>query len=160
MVIDVFRPVKAVYLNGSFYCPGFFKRNIFISCGGPISWQSRKQTSVALSSAEAEYVSLASCIQEALWLNSLLMVFSPVHEYMLVNVDNMSAIQMAKNDQFHKRTKHIDIKYHFVRDSISKNQIKLKYCATELMSADFLTKGLTHNRLEYLKNKVGIISKC
>ena len=132
---------------------------IFISCGGPISWQSRKQTSVALSSAEAEYVSLASCIQEALWLNSLLVIFSPGHEYMLVNVDNMSAIQMAKNDQFHKRTKHISIKYNFVRDSVGKNLIKLKYCATEHMSADFLTKGLTHNRLEYLKNKVGIISK-
>ena len=130
---------------------------LFLLCGGPISWQSRKQSSVALSTAEAEFISLASAVQESLWLNNLISVFCRT-DSIVINVDNQSAICIAKNNQFHKRTKHVDIKYKFVRDCIDKGLVQLEYCCTELMLADFLTKGLTFVRLNMLKRCSGIVA--
>ena len=131
---------------------------IFSFCGGPISWQSRKQSSVSLSTAEAEFISLAGAVQEALWLNNLMIYFNDEHPPIEINVDNQSAISIAKNDQFHKRTKHIDIKFKFVKDSVDKNLIVLKFCGTETMIADFLTKGLTYERLNMLRRLIGVQS--
>lgn len=130
---------------------------LFKLCGGPISWQSRKQSCVALSTAEAEFIALANCIQEALWLNNILSIFMN-NNSIQINVDNQSAIHIAKNNQFHKRTKHIDIKFKFIRDCIEKKLVDVKYCCTELMLADFLTKGLTFERLNMLKFKSGVIA--
>ena len=86
-------------------------------CGASVSWKSKKQSCVALSTAEAEYMSLTSAAQEAIWLNRL---FAELHRKdtsrpAIVYEDNQSAISMTRNPQFHGRSKHIAIKYHFFR---------------------------------------------
>ena len=111
--------------------------------GGAISWRSKKQTSVALSTAEAEYVALASTAQEALWLQHLLtdLITEPLGS-MVIYEDNQSAITMTKGPQFHGHSKHISIKYHFIRDLVTDGTVEVKYCPTQEMIADMLTKGL------------------
>ena len=116
---------------------------LFLISGGAVSWRSKKQTCVALSTAEAEYVALASAAQEATWIRQLTAVLeNRPQETVTVFEDNQSAICMAKNPQFHGRSKHISIKYHFVRDQVDKGTVKLKYCPTKEMIADMMTKGL------------------
>ena len=107
---------------------GFF----FQIGGGPVSWRSKKQTCVALSTAEGEYMALASAGQEAVWMRLLTSeLCGSSMEEIIVYEDNQSAIQMAKNPQFHGRTKRIEIKYHFIRELVSNGVVQLKYCPTE-----------------------------
>jgi len=117
---------------------------LFLLGGAAISWKSSKQTCVALSTAEAEYVALSATAQEAIWLQQLLgdLLNRSVCETVIFE-DNQSTICLAKNQQTHGRTKHIDIKYHFIRDMIETGRINLVYCASEDMVADMLTKELT-----------------
>jgi len=120
---------------------------LFYLSGGVISWSSKKQSSVALSSTEAEYMALAHAAQEAIWLRSL------QHELgfqgpspTTIFEDNQSAIALAKNPVYHPRTKHVRIKYHFIRDKVESNEIRLEYVPTENMLADALTKALPRPR--------------
>ena len=116
-----------------------------------MSWRSKKQTCVALSTAEAEYVALASATQEAVWLCDLLNCLNEsVSKPVVIHSDSQSAIAMTKNPQFHGRAKHIEIKYHYAREEVEKGTVNLKYCPTSEMLADVLTKGLSkdqHNKL-------------
>ena len=97
----------------------------------------------ALSSAEAEYVAATLATQEAVWLRALLSDLGfPPQSATRLNEDNKSCIEMAKNPKFHARTKHIDIRYHFVRESIENKDIELVYCKSEDMLADIFTKPL------------------
>ena len=87
--------------------------NVFSSARGAVSWLSKKQATVALSTAEAEYVALSTATQEAIWLRRLLAdVGEPLEEPIVIHEDNQGAIAMAKNPVGHARTKHIDIRYH------------------------------------------------
>ena len=119
--------------------------HIFLQGVAAISWKSSKQTCVALSTAEAEYVALSAAVQEAVWLQQLTsdLLSRSIQETSILE-DNQSAICLAKNQQVHGRTKHIDIKYHFVRDLVEAGRIKLTYCASEDMVADFLSTSLTN----------------
>jgi len=104
----------------------------------------KKQITVAKSTTEAEYVSLALATQEAIWLRSLLSdlgqkVTSPTNIF----EDNQGAIQLAKNPKFHNRTKHIDVTYHFIRERVNSDEISVTYCSTNEMKADIMTKGLS-----------------
>ena len=131
---------------------------IFMLSGAGISWQSRKQTSVALSSAEAEYVALSSAVQEAIWLKRLIVELDKETgqtEATVIYEDNQAAISLAKNPQYHGRAKHIDIRRHFVRKRVAEGTIALKYCRTEDMVADILTKGLNTN-FEKLRKMAGV----
>ena len=122
-----------------------------------ISWRSKKQTCVALSTAEAEYMALASAAQEAMWLRQLIIDLKnePVSATVIFE-DNQSAICMAKNPQFHGRSKHIAIKYHFIRDQVENNNMELKYCRTNDMIADMLTKGLNGEQFAKLRHMAGV----
>lgn len=123
---------------------------MFILAGGPVSWKSKKQTCVSLSTAEAEYVALASASQEAIWIGKLLDQLGERITFVTILDDSQSAIAMTKNVQYHGRAKHIDIKYHFIRQQIEAKTVKLQYCPTSEMIADILTKGLSreqHNKL-------------
>ena len=124
--------------------------------GTAISWQSKKQSCVSLSTAE--YVALAGTTQEALWLKQLNADLTGVTDPITVDEDNQSAIAIAKNPQFHGRVKHINIKYHFLREQVNSNNIELKYCKTSEMIADMLTKGLSRIQFEKLRRMVGV--KC
>ena len=107
---------------------------LFQLSGAAISWRSKKQASVTLSTAEAEYIALASAAQEALWLQQLTTDLK--HEPAAATVifeDNQSTISMVKNSQFHGRSKHIAIKYHFIREQVCNNTMELQYCQTNNM---------------------------
>ena len=108
-----------------------------------VSWASKKQSIVALSSTEAEYVALCAAAQETVWLRNLLCdVGLSQTKATCIKEDNQDAICLAKNPKDHTRTKHIDIKYHYTRQVIEEKKIKLDYTPTGNMVADTLTKGL------------------
>ena len=125
--------------------------------GGSISWSSRKESCVALSTAEAEYMALASATQEAVWLRGLAADMQVDSKGpMVIYEDNQSAIAMSKNPQFHGRAKHIDIKFHYVRDQCNEKVIELEYCPTQDMIADILTKGLNQATFKRLRQMLGM----
>ncbi|KAE9588330.1 putative RNA-directed DNA polymerase [Lupinus albus] len=127
----------------------------------PISWSSKKQKSVALSSCEAEYV--AACLGgcQAMWLQSLLEEIGLYYENsMLLMVDNKSAINLAKNPIAHGRSKHIETKYHYLRDLVEKGRLKLEFCKSENQLADILTKPLRRNSFEVQRSKLGMVNQA
>ena len=132
---------------------------IFTMDACAVSWRSKKQSCVALSTAEAEYMALASATQEAVWLSKLNSDLNYISDKsMILYEDNQSTICMAKNPRFHGRTKHIEIKYHFVREQVSLGKIELKYCKSENMLADILTKPLAYERFSMLREAIGVQS--
>lgn len=132
---------------------------LFQMSGGAVSWRSKKQSSVALSTAEAEYIALASTAQEAVWLKQLTTELgSGSTEATTIFEDNQAAISMSKNPQYHGRAKHISIKYHFIREQVNDGTVTLKYCPTQDMVADMLTKGLHRDQFAKLRRMSGIVS--
>ena len=134
---------------------------VFIQNGGAISWASRKQSTVALSSTEAEYITLTQAVKEVLWLRTLFSeIGAPKHagEISQISSDNQGAIALAKNPGFHARSKHIDIQYHFIREhtNLDTGTISLEYCPTDKMTADILTKGLPRARHEKHTSGMGL----
>lgn len=130
---------------------------LFQCSGAAVSWRSCKQSCVALSTAEAEYVALAAAAQEAVWLQQLICeLLSRSPKEIEIREDNQSAICLAKNPQCHGKTKHVDIKYHFVRDQVECGKIKLVYCQSEKMTADILTKGLPVSQFVKLRQSAGV----
>ncbi|CAI7926639.1 unnamed protein product [Closterium sp. NIES-53] len=117
---------------------------------GPISWQSSKQELIALSSAEAEYIALCSATKEGLYLRELLeeAKLAELPNFTLF-CDNQSAIRIANKSGFANRTKHIALRYFFVKDEIEKGRLELSYCPTSEMAADYLTKKLGKSKFEY-----------
>lgn len=131
--------------------------NVFMMAGGPISWLSQKQQVVALSTAEAEYIALSSASQEAIWLQQFLKdIGANCAQPLTIMEDNQGAIAMTKNPVGHKRTKHIDIRYHFVREQVQQGNLKIEYCSTKEMLADLFTKPLARGQFEYLRTKLGL----
>ncbi|SMN02585.1 hypothetical protein SPONN_1431 [uncultured Candidatus Thioglobus sp.] len=125
--------------------------------GTAVTWKCKKQSSVALSTAESEYMALSSAAQEAVWIRELNSdLGNPQSQPTLIYEDNQSAIAMAKNPQFHGRSKHIGIKYHFIREQVSNDKICLQYCPTEDMIADILTKGIGPEKFEKLRKMCGM----
>ena len=126
---------------------------------GIFSWASVKQCSVALSTAEAEYVSAAEATTQAMWLRFMLFDFGEEQvEATPLLCDNTSTITMSKNPMFHQKTRHINIRYHFIRDAIQDGTIELKYCKTEEQLADIFTKALPKDRFECLRAAFGVKS--
>jgi len=95
-----------------------------------VSWSSRKQNSIALSSTNAEYVATRSCCAQILWMKHQLEDFGIKLQNILIKCDNTSVIALTKNPVFHARTKHIEVKHHFIRDHVQKEHIKLKFVNT------------------------------
>jgi len=125
----------------------------------PVSWCSKKQSVVALSSCEAEYISgsLAAC--QGVWLGELLKELKiSIKAPMELRIDNVSAINLSKNPVSHGRSKHIEVKYHFLRDMVNKGRISVKYCKSELQLTDVFTKALKIERFEDLRRRVGVVS--
>ena len=104
---------------------------VFMVANGVVSWSSKKQSTVAKSTTEAEYVALGQAPQEAIWLRRLLCdLGSKADGPTLINEDNQGAIEIARNPKFHNRTKHIDTTFHFIREKIVSKEIKVEYCST------------------------------
>lgn len=122
-----------------------------LSGSGPvISWKSKKQPTVALSTCEAEYMALSATAQESLYLVHLLAGMDNEADFTTVTVfeDNQGAIALSKNPVCRQRCKHIDIRYHFVRSAVGDGKIILEYCPTDRMVADIFTKPVTNMRME------------
>ena len=134
---------------------------VFLMAGGSVSWLSKKQPIVALSTAEAEYVALSMTTQEAVWLRRILSDLTTAEDQKptIVMEDNQGTIAIAKNPVAHARTKHIDIRYHYVREAVQKGIMGLQYCPTKDMVADLLTKSLPRGRFETLRSAKGV-STC
>ena len=130
--------------------------NVFLLNGGAVSWLSKKQATVALSTAEAEYIALSQAAQEGIWLKRLLSDLGVEAMSTLILEDNQGAIAIAKNPVNHSRTKHIDIRYHYIRECVQNGQIELQYCPTNDMKADIFTKPLPRQKFEYFRGEIGL----
>ena len=111
--------------------------------GSVVNWSSRKQKTVALSSTEAEYMAASEAASEALWLRAWVKEFYQVDVPITVFCDNQSALALAKNDTFHQRTKHIDIRYHFIRERVQWGHVNLEFIPTDKQEAVFSPSVLT-----------------
>ena len=126
--------------------------------GAAISWASRKQDCVALSSTEAEYIALAEARKEAIWLKELLGDYGkdqlgPI----TILEDNQGCLKIIENKKFSNRTKHISTKFHYARDLKKRGLLEFRYCPTEFMVADMLTKPLNHIKLSVYRKECGLI---
>jgi KUP system potassium uptake protein len=127
--------------------------------GSPISWQAKKQSTIALSTAEAEYAALTQAAKEAIWLQNLLKdLRMSKYAPRVINVDNQGTIALANNPIHHARTKHLDVQLQFVRDSIENGIIELQYCPTDVMFADIMTKALAKDKHATMRKLIGMDS--
>lgn len=133
-------------------CTGF----IFVYGGAAVLWKSVRQSIVALSSTEAEYIALSSAIQEAMWLRQLALEVTKNVPEITMNCDNQSAIKLALLEGYRPRTKHIDIRHHFVREKIADRTVKLAYVSTKINIADVLTKAVTSEKLNSCSIAAGV----
>jgi len=116
---------------------------VFTLCDACISWKSQLQHIVALSTTESEYIAATEAIKEALWFKGLLKELSVLSNDVIVYSDSQSAIHLCKNPVFHERTKHIDVRLHFIRDIVSQDIVKLEKVLSEYNPSDMGTKVLT-----------------
>ncbi|GAA0168672.1 transmembrane signal receptor [Lithospermum erythrorhizon] len=124
------------------------------------SWSSKKQQTVALLTCEAEYITVAACTCQTIWLKYILCeLYYLTEEPLTIYVDNKSAISLAKNPVSHSRSKHINIKYHFIREQVNDKVVELLHCRTEDQLADIFTKPLKMEVFQNLKEKLGMQSR-
>lgn len=124
-----------------------------------ISWKSSLQSVVALSSTEAEFIATTEAVKEAMWLRGLLNELWLNQKTVQVFCDNQSAIHLVKNQMYHERTKHIDVKLQFIRDEVGKGTVVVSKIHTSVNPADALTKSLPTAKFEFCVNLMGIMPK-
>jgi hypothetical protein len=122
-----------------------------------VSWNSKKQTSIALSTVEAEYVAAGQCCVQLLWMRQTLREFGYHLSKVPLLCDNESAIRMADNLVEHSRTKHIDIRHHFLRDHQQKGDIEVYHISIENQLADIFTKPLNEKSFCRLRSKLNVL---
>ena len=124
---------------------------------GAISWSSKKQYIIALSSTEAEYIAQTHAAKEALWLRSFIdEVRGTGGGPITINCDNQGAIALAKDNKFHSRTKHIDLRYHFIREAVQDKKISVSYVPTDENVSDVLTKALARPKFQRFVKMLGL----
>ena len=122
-----------------------------------VAWMSKKQNSVSLSTVEAEYIAAGSCCSQLLWMKNVLTDYGISQDTMVVYCDNSSAINISKNTVQHSKTKHIEIRYHFIRDLVERKIVCLEYIPTERQNADTFTKPLDRSKFETLRPVICVI---
>ena len=131
---------------------------VFNIGSGPISWNSKKQPTVSLSSTEAEYKALCSATCEAIWLRRILEDVGETQQApTVIRCDNQSTIKLANNPIYHARTKHIETQHHFVREKLQSKEIDLSYCNTNENVANIFTKPLGKAKFEMCRSKLCIV---
>lgn len=122
-----------------------------------VSWVSQKQRVIALSSCEAEYMAATTAACQSIWLRGLLSEISGQQVgAVTLCVDNRSAIELMKNPILHGRSKHIDVRFHFIRECIERGELVVKYVPTQEQRADILTKSLGRVKFEEMKKLIGV----
>ena len=132
----------------------------FCIAGGIVTWSSQRQKLVSLSTTESEYIAAATAAKEAAWLRALLNGIGQQRKKpTMLYVDNQSAIRLVRKPKFHKRTKHVDIKYHYIREKVENREIEVVFTPTEHQLADMFTKALPKNHFVELYSKLGLCIK-
>lgn len=123
-------------------------------------WKSKLQKCVALSSIEAEYVAASEACKSLVWLNQLLNEIGAVNETSVpvLQIDNQSAIKFINGSGFYERSKHIETRYHYIRQLVKENKVNVSYIPTNRQAADILTKGLPFIKLKLMKEFAGMVS--
>lgn len=129
---------------------------LFKYSGGAITWASKRQTCIALSTTEAEFVAASQASKEAVWLHRILLDLCFSIDRPVLQIDNQSAIRLIKNPEFHSRTKHIDIRFKFVREKFQNGLLDVQYCESERQVADLFTKPLPKCRYVKLRDYLGM----
>ena len=122
-----------------------------------VAWMSKKKNSISLSTVKAEYVDAGSCCSQFIWMKNLLGDYGISKDTMVVYCDNFSAIDISKNSVQHSKTKHIEIRYHFIRDLVERKIVTLEYIPIERQNADIFTKPLDRSKFEILHQVIGVI---
>ena len=130
---------------------------IFFFAGMAVSWSSQKQSIVALSSCEAKYIAATSATCQAIWMYRLIRELTS-NEVSIARlmVDNQSAITLSKNTGHHNRSKHIDTRYHFIRECVEEKKIEIRFVRTEDQLADMFTKALGIQKFHEMRDRIGI----
>nr|GEZ27164.1 retrovirus-related Pol polyprotein from transposon TNT 1-94 [Tanacetum cinerariifolium] len=123
---------------------------------GLISWSSKRKKSAAISSTEAEYIALSGCYAQILWMRSQHSDYGLVFNKIPMYCDSKSALALCCNNVQHSWSKHIDIRYHFIKEQVENGVIELYFVNTEYQLADLFTKALGRDRIEFLTNKLGM----
>jgi len=122
-----------------------------------ISWHKKKQACMVLSTAKAEYIAAGSCCAQILWLKQQLTDYDLCLSKVSLKCDNTSAINLTKNPIQHSRTKHIEIRHHFIRDHTSNGDCEVQFTETKKQLVDFFTKPLPRDRFNFLRIELGIL---
>eukprot|EP00253_Pinus_taeda_P003545 PITA_03545 len=131
-------------------------RYVFNLFGGAVSWMSKKQSVVALSTTKEEYMAATHASKEVVWLQRLCSSMGLVQEAIRIDCDSQSAIFLAKNPAYHSKTKHIDVQYHFVRDMIEDKKVLLVKVDTLKNTADALKKSVSSEKFSWCRETMGI----
>ena len=130
---------------------------VFLVDGGAVSWSMKRQEIVSLLTTESEYVAATHAMKEALWLRSLIsQIFSAFTDATTLFSDNQSAIALSKDHQYHAHSKHIDVRFHFIRWIVEDGKIRLIYCPTGEMVANTLTKALPSPKVKHFAAELGL----
>jgi len=130
---------------------------VFTFCGAAISWSSKLQPTVAVSTTEAEYMAAAQAVKEALWLRKLIMEFELQFGTMRIYSDNQGAIKLLKHPVASVKSKHIDVIHHFARERVARKEVQFEYISTDLMIADCMTKALAASKFVFCCKGMGIV---
>src|SRR5271155_1091873 len=123
-----------------------------------VSWSAKRQEIISLSTTESEYIAATYAAKEALWLRQLILqLFGILLPATPLFCDNQSAIALAKEHQYHARTKHIDVRFHFIRWIVEDGKLRLIYCPTEEMVAHILTKALVSTKVKHFASELGLV---
>ncbi|KAL1565166.1 secreted RxLR effector protein 161-like protein [Salvia divinorum] len=132
---------------------------VFTLYGSTISWRSCLQPVVALSTTEAEYIALAEAVKESFWLKGVLKDFGIDQKAVEIKCDSASAICLTKHQTFHVRSKHVDIRLHFIRDEVNKGSVRVSKVSTDDNASDMLTKAIPSSKLKYCLELINLIQK-
>jgi hypothetical protein len=136
----------------------------FILSGAAVTWTSRKQQAISTSTTEAEYVGLCNAAKEAVWIRNFLQnigrsIYTGGAHATRILGDNQGALRLVANPEFHSKSKHIDVQYHYVRELLEKGTISVDYIRTSEMAADCLTKPLKKGQLKANLDALGLIGE-
>lgn len=137
-------------------CTGY----VTVMSGGAISWSSKRQPTVALSSTEAEYMALSATLCEVLWLKQLMNELNCRQRVVKIWCDNTSTIRLTETEAYRPRTKHIDIRFHRIREHVENGDIEVKFMPTKQMVADSLTKSVSKETAQFCAKMMGLALIC